>query len=280
MKDNVSNISLLVGNDSEFKAEHQVLNGTILITAFIYLISFILNYTPELDVRTELKATNLSMVFILLFAYYFSRIKGKYYIPLFVFNISILSSLSISWFMAGGIISSLPFYYAAYLCYIIFFTDGSFRRVLVSLYVVSVITLCLIEISHPEWVKQYPNQEMKIKFMIKGFISMSIVIIYITYSWKKFYIKEKQNTIDIINQYRENGEKLKKEFELKYELLSIREREVFNLIIEGKTNQEISNELHIEIGTVKLHVNKIYKKLGTKCRLETINFVIKKDSNL
>lgn len=55
------------------------------------------------------------------------------------------------------------------------------------------------------------------------------------------------------------------------EQLSIQERRVHNLLKEGKSNKEISQELHIEVSTVKSHLNKIYSRLGVKTRKEIIN---------
>jgi len=53
-------------------------------------------------------------------------------------------------------------------------------------------------------------------------------------------------------------------------LLSVREKEVTKLIIEGKTNQQIADELFIAISTVKTHINNIYKILEVKNRREAI----------
>ena len=50
--------------------------------------------------------------------------------------------------------------------------------------------------------------------------------------------------------------------------LSEREKEVFELILIGKKNQEIANELFVDISTVKTHINNIYKKTGVKNRKE------------
>ena len=53
--------------------------------------------------------------------------------------------------------------------------------------------------------------------------------------------------------------------------LSIQEKRVLDLLKEGKTNKEISNELHIEVSTVKSHLNKIYSRLGVSGRKDIIN---------
>ena len=46
--------------------------------------------------------------------------------------------------------------------------------------------------------------------------------------------------------------------------MSGREKEVMKLMLEGKGNREIAEELFIDISTVKSHINKIYKKAGVK----------------
>lgn len=55
------------------------------------------------------------------------------------------------------------------------------------------------------------------------------------------------------------------------EILTIQERKIFSLIQAGKSNKEISNELNIEISTVKSHVNNLYSKLKINSRKEILN---------
>lgn len=54
------------------------------------------------------------------------------------------------------------------------------------------------------------------------------------------------------------------------ESLTLREHEILKLIIERKSNREIATELFITLGTVKWHVNQIYKKLRVRNRVEAI----------
>lgn len=44
--------------------------------------------------------------------------------------------------------------------------------------------------------------------------------------------------------------------------LSNREKDVFELLVQGKSNNEISKCLYISEGTVKVHIHNIYQKLG------------------
>ena len=45
------------------------------------------------------------------------------------------------------------------------------------------------------------------------------------------------------------------------EPLTDREVQVLSLLEKGFTNKEVANELRITVGTVKIHVNNIYRKL-------------------
>jgi serine/threonine protein kinase len=54
------------------------------------------------------------------------------------------------------------------------------------------------------------------------------------------------------------------------ELLTPREQEVLKLMIDGKSNREIANDLVIEIGTVKWYTRQIYRKLNVRSRVQAI----------
>ena len=53
---------------------------------------------------------------------------------------------------------------------------------------------------------------------------------------------------------------------LNCDALSAREREVMLLAAKGFANKAIARELNITEGTIKLHLHKIYQKLGIKSR--------------
>jgi WD40 repeat protein/serine/threonine protein kinase len=54
------------------------------------------------------------------------------------------------------------------------------------------------------------------------------------------------------------------------ESLTRREQEILQLIIEGKSNKQIAQELFLELSTVKWHINRVYKKLGVRSRVQAI----------
>jgi DNA-binding NarL/FixJ family response regulator len=51
-------------------------------------------------------------------------------------------------------------------------------------------------------------------------------------------------------------------------VLTAREMELTRLVATGLDNSEIANRLHIQTGTVKVHLHRIYTKLGIKNRVE------------
>ncbi|MBE9064606.1 response regulator transcription factor [cf. Phormidesmis sp. LEGE 11477] len=58
--------------------------------------------------------------------------------------------------------------------------------------------------------------------------------------------------------------------------LSEREREVAQLMAEGKPNQAISKHLHVSESTVKFHIGNIFTKLGVSDRTQAVLVAIKR----
>jgi NarL family two-component system response regulator LiaR len=57
--------------------------------------------------------------------------------------------------------------------------------------------------------------------------------------------------------------------------LTEREMEVFHLVVQGQSNQQIANALVITIATVKAHISSILSKLQVSSRAEAIAYAIK-----
>jgi DNA-binding CsgD family transcriptional regulator len=55
--------------------------------------------------------------------------------------------------------------------------------------------------------------------------------------------------------------------------LSKREQEIFILMLEGKSNKEIGDDLFISVKTVKNHIYNIFQKLGVNSRLKLYIFI-------
>jgi len=60
------------------------------------------------------------------------------------------------------------------------------------------------------------------------------------------------------------------------DLLSSREREVLQLIAEGKTNKDIATLLHLSVYTVDAHRGRIMEKLNLHSTSELVRFAVRK----
>jgi DNA-binding CsgD family transcriptional regulator len=58
-------------------------------------------------------------------------------------------------------------------------------------------------------------------------------------------------------------------------LISEREREILCLVATGATNQEIAQQLHISINTVKKHLSNIFGKIGVESRTEATLYAVR-----
>jgi two-component system, NarL family, response regulator NreC len=67
-----------------------------------------------------------------------------------------------------------------------------------------------------------------------------------------------------------------REVEDSYELLTTREREILQLLAEGKTNKEAANILDLSLYTVETHRSNILQKLGLHSGAELILYAIRK----
>jgi len=50
--------------------------------------------------------------------------------------------------------------------------------------------------------------------------------------------------------------------------LSLREKQIVELVQQAKLNKEIAHELHLSEGTIKEYMNRIFRKLGVSNRTE------------
>lgn len=61
-----------------------------------------------------------------------------------------------------------------------------------------------------------------------------------------------------------------------YELLTAREREVLQLLAEGKSNKEVASALHLSVHTVETHRSNILEKLNLHGTPELILYAVRK----
>ncbi len=75
---------------------------------------------------------------------------------------------------------------------------------------------------------------------------------------------------DYMRQMRE------REVEDSYELLTTREREILQLLAEGKNNKEVANLLNLSLYTVETHRSNIFQKLNLHSSAELILYAVRK----
>ncbi len=94
-------------------------------------------------------------------------------------------------------------------------------------------------------------------------IFYSVLSIACTYYIVKYYFKEYQITVSEIplNNF------------IKEYNISNREKEVVQLLLNGRSNKEIADSLFISVNTVKTHIKNIYEKIGIKSRYELLTVV-------
>lgn len=57
--------------------------------------------------------------------------------------------------------------------------------------------------------------------------------------------------------------------------LTVREKEVLQLILSGKSNREIAGTLYISENTVKTHIRNIFSKYDVSSRVELVSTLLK-----
>ncbi len=96
-------------------------------------------------------------------------------------------------------------------------------------------------------------------------LAIALIISVFTFTWLKL---EKRKTQSLIHDLQNLLARQHGTTNSKLDELSNRQKEVFDLILEGKSNKEIMAKLHIEQSTLKTHINQLYKILEIKNRKE------------
>jgi len=105
-------------------------------------------------------------------------------------------------------------------------------------------------------------------FYQSWFFVISLIIVFTSISWIFYRQQSRKRKRKFLNYIHLDLSLLFKQLEL-----TKREQQVVMLVLEGKSNKEIENELYISQKTVKAHLYNIYKKLNVKNRLQLMNFV-------
>lgn len=109
----------------------------------------------------------------------------------------------------------------------------------------------------------------KIRFVLHDYPILIFLMVVVSSFLVAIYFQINSRRIaNLSNQIREQSKIKSEGIEALLEELSERQKEVYDLIISGRTNKEIMTALFIEQSTLKSHINQIYKKLNIKSRGE------------
>lgn len=109
----------------------------------------------------------------------------------------------------------------------------------------------------------------RITLNLQNYPLLIILLVVLSILCVLIYIKIDQGKIAALsNQIKIESNHKTAEFNILLSELTTRQREVYDLILSGKSNKEIMSHLFIEQSTLKTHINQIYKKLNIKNRKE------------
>ena len=129
----------------------------------------------------------------------------------------------------------------------------------------STLTSKLMSMASSPYIDEFLEQIAFLEFQTKPFVKtwlLAISAILVLGSILLFGHKRRQRKMSGTNQDLDELEKS----------LSYREQRILNLIVNGKSNKEISQLLHIEVSTVKSHIRNIYSKLNIRSRKEALSY--------
>lgn len=259
----------MIGDSIGFGAEHRFLNLICLLSSVSFFISLPCNLLFGMSFGITLISL-LSCVICICF-YVLSRFFGKVKYTFIAFFVFAITALSIQWFLAGGIQGGISYYFICLMVMALFIFEGKFRILLTLLFILIILALITIEYYYPQLVSGYTSRKQLFFDHISNFLTAVPFYILTVIFTKNLYRNEKRNNETIIEQYRKSSEFLKNQINEEVKILSVRERDVFKLIIEAKSNKEISDILNISMPTVKTHINNIYRKLNVGKRIDIAN---------
>lgn len=208
---------------------------------------FLDKYYPKLKTFSYL----ISAIIIVLGLLYLS-FKTFYY--LLFLNILVFALLLIYWISALLLFKNNIYTKILVFAYVIILFSG------IDFYIFKFFGISIIEINASN-------------IKIGAYLEMLILSVAVLYRMKMLKDENELMTKEIVTYAKKVSEltvnDAKKTTDVLHKL-SIREREIFDIIISGKSNKEIASLLNISVNTVKFHAKNIYEKLNIKSRKEVL----------
>lgn len=235
------------------------MKNILMISNYIFLAFFSSKFTNSylfLEMYyPKLKRFSYAIgVFIVFLGGIYLIIENYYY--LLLINILVFSLLIIYW-----------------ICSLLLFNKNFYTKILVFAYVILLFSGIDFFILKFLGVSLIDINATTIK--IGSYIEMIVLSIGVIYRMNTLKHENKLMRNEIITYSRQLSnleESQHQDEKSNINNLSYRERQIFNLIVSGKTNKEIALELNISINTVKFHLKNVYDKLNIKSRKEALTF--------
>lgn len=104
------------------------------------------------------------------------------------------------------------------------------------------------------------------------FLAASLLVYFISNFFPVFYLRQKSDLIFTPVSADHPSDEKKAILFSKFRITK-REKEIIDKICQGKTNQQIADELFIGLQTVKDHTHRIYSKVGINSRLKLVQMI-------
>jgi DNA-binding CsgD family transcriptional regulator len=260
----ICSLEAVIGEAEDFSFDHRLFNSICLIVAASYVIRMFIN----LILGIKLPEITLSHIFSLvsiLIIFYLSRSLRRFMISKSLLLSIILITYSFNWFYSGGTAGVMPFYYLCLFAVIVLVARRKYKILVIGIILLNISLLIFIEFRHPQSVIQKVEDQKLYIYKYMHFLFLTLLTILILQTGKTLFRIEKFLNTDLLAKNKEDGNGNNKVSEI-FNNLTLQERKVLELILEGKRNKEIASILYVDICTVKTHINNIYKKIGVNNR--------------
>lgn len=257
----------------------QIIMSTLLsyVDTDIETIKTVANFLPILGVPLLI----ISWIMLTKMGYYLVQVEPKK--NLFRIHILILTSVSI---LIIGIFFILKKDHSLFKEYLVYMEIG----VLILIEFIYLTFFTTIVLKHvKKYQKLYKNIITQfILLLIVGFLLRAVVlslhelniyvlaplllIYFLSNFFPVFYLRLKSDLIFTPVGAEHPNEEKKILLFSKYKITK-REKEIIDKICQGKTNQQIADELFIGLQTVKDHTHRIYSKIGINSRLKLVQMI-------
>lgn len=108
---------------------------------------------------------------------------------------------------------------------------------------------------------------------IGPWIFAPLLLLYFLSNFVPLFFLKLRSDLIFTPVYAEHPNEGKKALLFRKYRITKREKEIVDKICQGKTNQQIANELFISLQTVKDHTHRIYTKIGINSRLKLVQMI-------